>query len=327
MQGDTRSPASVASIAPDMGSSDRTGSLTYSGANGEFQLTAFVIGRLSWIMSSRYCNMDFALMSTLIPSLNDGISRVLVSYDIACQWHKNLQSHLSSYRSLPPVQLSTLKYWKVAVPKFHLPAHGTSCQLAYNLAYTKHAGRMDSERIEAGWSQTNSMATWTRESGPNARRDILDDHWNASNWKRLVGLGEHSVFSFNYPPEQPGRQAHPSTGSFGNLSHGVCPNGRWRASFPRAIPKVLSNSGEKCGTTSIVTPPSQIRTRKSKIVRPFFFFFSRSLIQFSDYKMAQLREELLKEDIKQVSSAANLPSEVIPAGSFFRKAIEIEDRL
>ena len=43
--------------------------------------------------------------------------------------------------------------------------------------------------------------------------------------------------------------------------------------------------------------------------------------------MAQLREELLKEDIKQVSSAANLPSEVIPAGSFFRKAIEIEDRL
>jgi hypothetical protein len=138
--------------------------------------------------------MDFALMSTLIPSLNLGISRVLVSYDIACQWHKNLQLRLNSYKSLsPPLQLSNLDYWKVAVPKFHLAAHGADCQLMYNLAYTKGAGRMDGERIEAGWAQVTSMATWTRESGPNARRNILDDHWNANNWRKLVGLGEYAI--------------------------------------------------------------------------------------------------------------------------------------
>ena len=127
-------------------------------------------------------------MSTLLPSLNAGISWVLVSYDIACQWHKNLQVRLASYAAFPPLQLSSLNYWKVAVPKFHLPGHGNECQVLFNLAYTKWAGRMDGERIESGWAQTTSMATWTWESGPNAHRGILDDHWNAGNWQKVLGL-------------------------------------------------------------------------------------------------------------------------------------------
>lgn len=139
--------------------------------------------------------MDFALVSTLIPSLKAGISRVLVSYDIACQWHKNFQARLDNYDAFPPLQLSTLKYWKVVVPKFHLPGHGNKCQLTYNLAFTKWAGRTDGERIEAGWAQVTPMATWTRESGPNARRGILDDHWNAANWKKTLKLGTCLAFS------------------------------------------------------------------------------------------------------------------------------------
>lgn len=151
-------------------------------------------------MATRYCNMDFALMSTLILSLIAGITRVLVSYDIACQWWKNFFERLNGYDAFPPLPLSQLKYWKVAVPKFHLPGHGNECQLRYNLAYTKWAGRMDGERIEAGWAQTVPMATWTRESGPYARRAILDDHWNASNWRKLLGMREYPIFL--RPPSQ-----------------------------------------------------------------------------------------------------------------------------
>lgn len=138
--------------------------------------------------------MDFALLSTLTPSLEAGISRILVSYDIGCQWHKNFQSRLDNYATSLPIRLSELKYWKVAVPKFHLSGHGIGCQVLYNLAYTKWAGRMDGERIEGGWAQTIGMATWTRESGPNARRNILDDHWNADNWRKLLGLREWYLF-------------------------------------------------------------------------------------------------------------------------------------
>jgi len=133
--------------------------------------------------------MDLALISTLMPSLGAGISRVLVSYDIGCQWEKKLQNCLDSYAISTP-KLSNLNYWKVAVPKFHLSGHGAKCQVKFNLGYTKWAGRTDGERIEAGWAQSTNMATWTRESGPNARHNILDDHWNVSNWRKLLGLGE-----------------------------------------------------------------------------------------------------------------------------------------
>lgn len=132
--------------------------------------------------------MDFALLLTLIPSLDAGISRVLISYDIGCQWQINLQSRLDAYAAFCPLDLSDLEYWKVLVPKFHLSGHGTKCQLLFNLGYTKWAGRMDGERIESGWAQSSGLATWTRESGPNARHNILDDHWNASNWRKLLGL-------------------------------------------------------------------------------------------------------------------------------------------
>lgn len=43
--------------------------------------------------------------------------------------------------------------------------------------------------------------------------------------------------------------------------------------------------------------------------------------------MAQLKEELLQEDATRISSAAMLPSHVAPAGTFLRKAIEVEDRM
>ena len=139
--------------------------------------------------TTRYANMDFAFVSTLMPSLAAGVSRILVSYDIGCQWGKHLQTRLNSYAVSTP-ELSDLEYWKVVIPKFHLSGHGTKCQVSFNLGYTKWAGRTDGERIEAGWAQSTSMATWTRENSPNARRNILDDHWNASNWRKLLGLCE-----------------------------------------------------------------------------------------------------------------------------------------
>jgi len=132
--------------------------------------------------------MDFALLSTLLPSITQGITRVLVSYDIGCQWDKKLQTRISKYSTSAVFELSSLNYWKVVVPKFHLSGHGQSCQLGYNINYTKGAARMCGEGIESGWSQSGSMVIWTRENGPNARRAILDSHWEVQNWQKLLGL-------------------------------------------------------------------------------------------------------------------------------------------
>ena len=207
-------------------------------------------------------------MSTLVPSLKAGISRVLVSYDIACQWHKNLQARLNTYDAFPPLKLSALKYWKVVVPKFHLPGHGKECQLSYNLAYTKWAGRTDGERIEAGWAQVVPMATWTRESGPNARRGILDDHWNAGNWSKTLKLGTLLLFC---PQDTPSRlvQVYPSTKPSNAHVHGARASGRLPLSFPRATQLISLPRGAKCGPTLIVTPLCPIHIRKLSSVRFF----------------------------------------------------------
>lgn len=169
-----------------MASSVRMGLLISRRANGI--LFQFVYRELMAHHLSRYTNMDFALLSSLIPSLDAGISRVLVSYDIGCQWAKNLQTRISQYSISASLKLSSLFYWRVVVPKFHLSGHGESCQVIYNLNYTKGAGRMDGERIEGGWSLSSNMAVWTRENGPNARRAILDDHWGSLNWQKLLGI-------------------------------------------------------------------------------------------------------------------------------------------
>ena len=209
-------------------------------------------------------------MSTLIPSLNAGITRVLVSYDIACQWHKHLQTRLKSYDTLPYIELSALKYWRVAIPKFHLPGHGSECQVTYNLAYTKWAGRMDGERIEAGWAQANSMATWTRESGPNARRGILDDHWNASNWRKVLGLRECPIS----PPPSLIRayillllQVFSLTRICGGRLRGKKPNERLQPSYPGVTRPTSSPSGTRCGTPTIMIPTCRTHMKKLKTVR------------------------------------------------------------
>ena len=132
--------------------------------------------------------MDLALLSTLLPSIEQGVACVLVSYDIGCQWDKKLQARISQYSTSATFKLSSLDYWKVVVPKFHLSGHGQKCQLGYNINFTKGAGRMCGEGIESGWSQSGSMAIWTRENGPNARRAILDSHWEECNWQKLIGL-------------------------------------------------------------------------------------------------------------------------------------------
>ena len=147
----------------------------------------------------RYTNMDFTLLSMLLPSLKNGILCVLVSYDIGCQWVKNLQSCVSQYYISESLNLLSLSYLKVVVPKFHLSDHRESCQVIYNLNYTKGAGRTDGERIKGGWSLSSGMAVWTRENGPNACRAILDDHWGSVNWQKLLGLCE---FLFTPPPCQ-----------------------------------------------------------------------------------------------------------------------------
>lgn len=75
------------------------------------------------------------------------------------------------------------------VPKFHLPAHIEKCQTTFSFNFKRGIGRMDGEAPERGWANINPVASSTKEMGPGARRDTLDDFFGDWNWKKVVGLG------------------------------------------------------------------------------------------------------------------------------------------
>lgn len=136
----------------------------------------------------RYINVDYAVTSTLSNDVEAGISDVVLTYDIGCQWGKNFSQRLSNYSSAPSFNIKSLNSFRVAVPKFHIIGHGASCQATFNLAYMDNVGMTHGEGVETIWSHSTSLAIWSRENAPSARHLILDDHWNGWNWRKYVGL-------------------------------------------------------------------------------------------------------------------------------------------
>ncbi|KAF4622330.1 hypothetical protein D9613_009070 [Agrocybe pediades] len=133
----------------------------------------------------RYLNMDYIFFSSLCDT---ALQQLVISYDIACQWHKNIWDRT---KILPEhLRLSTaIEKTTFLVPKFHIGAHIAECNLNFSFNLTKGTGTSDGEAPERGWSHSNALATSTREMAPGFRRETLDSHFNDWNWKKVVGLG------------------------------------------------------------------------------------------------------------------------------------------
>jgi hypothetical protein len=133
--------------------------------------------------------MDYVIMSSLAGT---ELPRVVLSYDIGCQWSKNL---LHRMRDLPEsLQLDPAVKVEVGIPTWHVNGHGDDCKANFSLGYMHGVGRTCGEDVETTWAQTNSLGTSTREMGPGARHETLDDQWGGLNFRKTVGFRE--CFSF-----------------------------------------------------------------------------------------------------------------------------------
>jgi hypothetical protein len=126
--------------------------------------------------------MDFILFSAIQGTL---LLCLTISYDIACQWSRNLPSRL---RRLPQaLQISMiLSPIMFAIPKFHINAHMKKCHSTYSLNLRPGAGRVDGEAIEREWAKSNLAANSTKEMTSGSRHDTLDDIFGDLNWKTIV---------------------------------------------------------------------------------------------------------------------------------------------
>ncbi|KAF9554491.1 hypothetical protein CPC08DRAFT_737663 [Agrocybe pediades] len=132
----------------------------------------------------KYCNVDFVVLSALI-----GISllRVVLTYDIGCQWSKNFRKRMEDLPTHMHIPDSTKV--QVAIPSWHINGHGSKCRENFNLGYMAGVGRTIGEEVETTWPGTNLLASSIREMGPAARHDTLNDHWGGMNFQKTVGFG------------------------------------------------------------------------------------------------------------------------------------------
>ncbi|KAK7030015.1 hypothetical protein R3P38DRAFT_3314632 [Favolaschia claudopus] len=146
----------------------------------------------------RYLNVDYMFFMSLEGS---ELLEFYVSYDIACQWHKNIWHRLRLF----PLQIReeyNKRYFVFLVPKFHLPAHIESCNILFSFLFTPNVGQTDGEAPERGWSNINPLALSTREMSPHLRREVLDDHFNHWNWKKILSMGTYFLDRIkHYIPE------------------------------------------------------------------------------------------------------------------------------
>lgn len=129
--------------------------------------------------------MDYILASAL---RRTNIKKVVVSYNLACQWRKKLLQRVQAL----PGDLSSKIFNLVidaVLPKLHEHAHKELCHTDYSFNFLQGAGRTDGEGIEHRWSDTNNAATSTRKMREGHREDTLDDVCNDSNYRKTVDLG------------------------------------------------------------------------------------------------------------------------------------------
>lgn len=139
--------------------------------------------------------MDYLLASVL--QHHDPRLKKVFSYDINCQYHKNLQARL---KAMPPrIRLQiVMALFAFVIPKLHVKGHARACQALFSLCLLAGAGMTDGEGIERQWASLGPVATSTREMGPGNRHDTIDDHLANWNWQKIVSLGEYLLFSSSF---------------------------------------------------------------------------------------------------------------------------------
>ncbi|KAJ7165383.1 hypothetical protein C8R46DRAFT_1220512 [Mycena filopes] len=133
----------------------------------------------------RYANMDFILFCAL---LGFSLMWLTISYDIACQWRKNLVARMAKLPEPMQLRLKDIKL-QCALPVWHARSHEDDCRDAFSLSVKQGVGKSDGEGVERTWSVLNPAAYHTKDMGIGNREDHLNDKIDSHNFLKNIGLG------------------------------------------------------------------------------------------------------------------------------------------
>ena len=117
-----------------------------------------------------------------------GLTKLMLIYDVMCQYWKQLALHIgqSDHLTVPQMQLEK------AIGLFHVHGHKPSCLFRYASTFIPGAAMVDGEILETNWGVLNRISKSVRTATLAHRAEVLDDHMNDHNWKKLVGIGKSS---------------------------------------------------------------------------------------------------------------------------------------
>lgn len=140
----------------------------------------------------RYINADYALwmmLRQLQQSLEGAkaIKRLVLTYDIACQFSKNIKARFSEEPFVNTPGIGDMVDMLVhLVPKLHLEGHKSDCKYCYSLNYTRSCCRVDGEAIERAWAENKAIGSSSKEMNHGHRHEVLTALFNDWNWSKML---------------------------------------------------------------------------------------------------------------------------------------------
>ena len=158
---------------------------------GERLVSTWILTVVLLMFVDSYANTDYVVVRSTAHNLEP---KKVASYDIMCQWSRNLRSRLQDF---PLENAECLDDQIIArvVPKFHLAAHKESCRAQFSLNYEPSVGRSDMEGPERMWFGLQGGGS-TKDQGPGYWSDAMDDKFGHWNWSKLVWLGNSQFALF-----------------------------------------------------------------------------------------------------------------------------------
>ena len=78
---------------------------------------------------------------------------------------------------------------RLGIGLFHIHGHQDTCLTRYSPSFIEGGRQIDGKTIETLWAPLNEILRSIRGMLTSYRREVIDDHMNDSNWKKLVDLG------------------------------------------------------------------------------------------------------------------------------------------
>ncbi|KAJ7184054.1 hypothetical protein C8R46DRAFT_883697 [Mycena filopes] len=134
----------------------------------------------------RYANMDYIVMSCLA---GFALMMLTISYDIACQWKKNLSTRNKLLPEAIQLDLDNVEV-QCGLPVWHASSHELECNNENSLSFLAGVGKSDGEGVERTWADLNPAAFHAKEMGIGNRADTLEDKIDSHNFLKNLAQGD-----------------------------------------------------------------------------------------------------------------------------------------